>query len=277
MALKKYRPTSNGLRFRVDAVSETTNKESNPRRELSVRFKKSRGRSKGLVTVRHKGGGAVKFYRIVDFRRDKKNIKARVKAIEYDPYRAANIALVSYSDGEYRYILAPVGLKVGEFVESSENAPLLPGNSLPLKNIPLGTFVHNIEIYPGKGGQLVRGAGAAAQVTAKEDNGNYIQVKLPSGEIKRVIAECIATVGQIGNLDHKNTILGKAGRSRHMGIRPTVRGVAQNPRSHPHGGGEGKSGIGMKYPKTPWGKHALGKKTRKRVYTDRFIVQGRKR
>lgn len=278
MALKSFRPTSNGQRGRIDAVKELTDGgKITPRKSLIYRLKKAHGRSKGRVTVRHKGGGAIKLYRMIDFKRDKREIPAVVRSIEYDPFRAAPIALVCYTDGVYRYILAPIGLVVGEVIQASEKAPLKVGNALPLKLLPLGTVVHNIELSPGKGGQLVRGAGTGAQVVAREENGVYVHIKLPSGEIKRILSSCYATLGQVSNADHKNIKLGKAGRSRHLGIRPTVRGVAQNPRSHPHGGGEGKSGVGLKFPKTPWGKNALGKKTRNRVSTDKYIVARRKR
>lgn len=277
MALKSFRPTSNGQRGRIDAVKELSGGNNGPKKSLVYRIKKARGRSKGRVTVRHKGGGAIKLYRMIDFKRDKREVPAVVKSIEYDPFRAAPIALVCYSDGTYRYILAPIGLSVGEIIQSSEKAPVKVGNALPLKSLPLGTVVHNVELSPGKGGQLVRGAGTGAQVVAREENGSYVHIKLPSGEVKRVLSACYATVGQVSNPDHKNIKLGKAGRSRHLGIRPTVRGVAQNPRSHPHGGGEGKSGVGLKYPKTPWGKHALGKRTRRRTSTDKYIVARRKR
>ena len=276
MGLRTFRPTSRGQRRRVAVVKEF-NDHTHPRRGLALRLKGSPGRSKGRVTVRHKGGGAKQLYRLIDFRRDKRDIKAVVRSIEYDPYRGANVALVCYSDGEYRYILSPLGLKVGDAVESSEKALLSVGNALPLKAIALGTLVHNIELFPGRGGQFARGAGTAAQVVSREDNGSYVQIRLPSGEIKRFLAGCYATIGQIGNLDHKNISLGKAGRSRHLGHRPTVRGVAQNPRSHPHGGGEGRSGVGLRFPKTPWGKHALGKRTRRRSGTNKFIVQRRKK
>lgn len=275
--LKNFRPTSNGQRFRVDVVREITDKNRRPKKSLLKRLKRFSGRSKGRITVRHKGGGALKLYRLIDFKRNKRNVKAVVKSIEYDPYRGASIALLSYIDGEYRYILSPSGLNVGDEVESSPIAPPKVGNALPLKSIPLGTLVHNIEIYPGRGGQMVRGAGTAAQVLAKEESGRYVHVRLPSGEIKRILSECFASVGVLGNADRKNMRLGKAGRSRYRGRRPTVRGVAQNPRSHPHGGGEGRSGVGLRFPKTPWGKKALGKKTRRRFSTEKYIIQERKR
>lgn len=277
MVLRKFRPVSPGLRRRISLVKEFDDRSVRPHKALSWRLKKSPGRSRGKVTVRHKGGGAVRLYRSVDFRRDKRDIPAKVKSIEYDPYRGANLALLSYPDGEYRYILAPVGLKIGQTVQASEKVQPRPGNSLPLGAIPLGTLVHNLEIAPGHGGQMVRGAGTAAQVISRDEQGGYVQVRLPSGELKRFLVGCYATVGQVGNLDHKNIQLGKAGRSRYLGRRPTVRGVAQNPRSHPHGGGEGRSGVGLRFPKTPWGKKALGKKTRRRRATDKFIVQERKR
>jgi large subunit ribosomal protein L2 len=225
----------------------------------------------GKVTVRHRGAGARRLYRKVDFRRDKFQIPARVETLEYDPNRGADLALLSYADGEKRYILAPQGLKLGERVVAGEGVEVKIGNALPLREIPVGTLVHNLEIYPGRGGQFVRGAGTAATVIAPEEKG-YVQVKMPSGEIRKILARCYATVGQLGNPERKNVKLGKAGRKRHLGIRPAVRGVAQHPGSHPHGGGEGRSGIGMAGPKTPWGRPALGRKTRRRHHTDKFIV-----
>jgi large subunit ribosomal protein L2 len=226
------------------------------------------------VTTRHRGGGHKRRYRIIDFKRNKIDVPAKVTSIEYDPNRSARIALLIYGDGEKRYILAPLGMEVGDKIITSESADIKPGNTLPLRNIPLGTTVHNLELSPGKGGQLVRSAGAGAQVMAKE--GAYAQVRLPSGEVRMVLLTCKATIGQVGNLEHENISLGKAGRSRHLGIRPTVRGVVMNPRDHPHGGGEGKSPVGRKSPSTPWGKPALGRKTRRRKITDKFIVKARK-
>lgn len=228
----------------------------------------------GHVAVRHQGGRHKRFYRVIDWRRDKEGIPARVVSLEYDPNRSAGVALVQYADGEKRYVVAPIGLQVGQPVESGDNAEVRVGNSMHLGAVPVGTVVHNVEIVPGKGAQMVRGAGAGASVLAKE--GNTVQLKLPSGEVRVFSGKCMATVGQIGNVEWKNRFIGKAGRSRHMGIRPGVRGVAQNPRTHPHGGGEGRSGIGMSSPKSPWGKKTLGKRTRKRKkYSDRYILQKR--
>ncbi|OGK11851.1 50S ribosomal protein L2 [Candidatus Roizmanbacteria bacterium RIFCSPLOWO2_01_FULL_37_12] len=242
---------------------------------LRVILKKHSGRdSSGKISVRHQGGRQKRYYRIIDFERDKKNIKGKVEKIEYDPNRNVEIVLLKYSDGESRYILHPKDLKLGDTVVASEKAEIKAGNALMLKNIPVGIQVHNIELYPGKGGQLMRSAGSYALVIAKE--GKYVQLKLPSGEIRRVFADCFATVGQLGNIDHKNQVIGKAGRKIHMGIRPTVRGTAQNPRSHPHGGGEGKVGEGM-HPKTPWGRSARGTRTRnKNKWSNKFIVKRRK-
>lgn len=239
-------------------------------------LKKHSGRNNsGKVTVRHQGGREKRFFREIDFKRDKHDIPARVISLEYDPNRNADIALLAYEDGEKRYILAPKGLKIGEKVVSGEKAEVKIGNALPLKRIPVGTVIHNIELKPGKGGQLVRGAGTGAILQAKEKG--MVVVKLPSGEERKIPEQCFATIGQVGKEEWKTMVLGKAGRARHMGIRPTVRGVAQNPRSHPHGGGEGRSGIGMPSPKSPWGKKTLGKKTRKKgKYSDKFIVKRRK-
>jgi len=234
------------------------------------------GRSRsGKISIRHQGGGEKRFLRKVDFKRDKKEIEAKVVAIEYDPNRGANLALLNYIDGEKRYILAPLGLSIGDKVIAGEKAGLKIGNALPLAKIPIGEKVHNLELIPNRGGQIVRGAGTAATILAKEEQ--YVQVKLPSGEIRRIRKECYATLGQLGNLERKSKNLGKAGRKRHLGIRPTVRGVAQNPRAHPHGGGEGRSGIGMPSPKSPWGKKTLGKKTRKKKkQSDKYIIKRRK-
>lgn len=229
----------------------------------------------GHVSMRHQGGRHKRYYRIIDWKRDKVGVTAKVVSIEYDPNRTSQIALLNYTDGEKRYIVAPLGLKVGASVVSADTADIKPGNSLTLGAMPVGTLVHNIEIKPGRGAQMIRSAGSAAVVLARD--GNAVQLKLPSGETRVFEAACRATVGQIGNVEHKNEFIGKAGRTRHMGIRPTVRGVAQNPRSHPHGGGEGRSGIGMSSPKSPWGKHTLGKKTRsKKKYSNKFILQRRK-
>ena len=274
MALKIYRPTSPGRRGMVGAdFSEITKKK--PEKSLLLPLKKKAGRSnQGRITVRHRGGGAKRRLRIIDFKRDKFGVPGKVASIEYDPNRSANIALINYVDGEKRYILAPVGLRVGDTISSGEGAEIKPGNALPLKLIPLGTAVHNIELSRGKGGQMVRSAGASAQVMAKE--AGYTLVRLPSGELRRVDGKCLATVGQVGNIDHSNIALGKAGRRRLMGWRPTVRGSAMTPRDHPHGGGEGRSPIGHPGPKTPWGKPAMGYRTRRNKRSDRLILRRRK-
>ena len=272
MAIRVYKPTSPARRFMsVLTYEELTKKE--PERSLDEYLKKNAGRNnQGKITVRLQGGGNKVKYRIVDFKRNKDGIPAKVAAIEYDPNRTAFIALLNYADGEKRYILAPVGLKAGDTVMSGESADIKPGNALPIKNIPVGTLIHNIELKPGKGGQLVRSAGNAAQLMAKE--GAYAQVRLPSGEVRMISMEAKATIGTVGNTDHSNVRIGKAGKSRHLGIRPTVRGVVMNPNDHPHGGGEGKSPVGMPAPVTPWGKPALGLKTRKhKKYSDQFIVK----
>lgn len=274
MAVKKYSPTSPARRFMtVSAFEEITKTE--PEKSLVETLRKSGGRnSYGRITVRHRGGGARQKYRLIDFKRDKDGVKAKVAAIEYDPNRTANIALLYYVDGEKRYILAPVNLKVGDTVESGENADIKPGNALPLANIPVGSVIHNIELKPGKGGQLVRAAGNAAQLMAKE--GDYAQVRLPSGEVRMIRMLCKASIGQVSNIENENISVGKAGRKRWMGIRPTVRGVVMNPVDHPHGGGEGKSPIGRPSPVTPWGKPTLGYKTRKKKNkSDNFIVKRR--
>jgi large subunit ribosomal protein L2 len=244
-----------------------------PERSLLEPLKKSGGRSRGRISVRHRGGGHKRRYRRIDFRRDKMDVPGRVDAIEYDPNRSARIALVVYADGDKRYILAPLGLRVGDAVKSGESVDVRPGNAMPIRSIPLGTMLHNIELYAGRGGQLVRAAGTAAQLLAKE--GDYAHLRLPSGEVRLVRADNMATIGQVGNLDHGNIKLGKAGRKRWLGRRPTVRGSAMDPASHPHGGGEGKAPIGLKGPKTPWGKPALGKKTRRNKSTDKYIVRRR--
>ncbi len=277
--LRFHKPVTPTLRGRVSLVRHVEFAEGGVRREKKVKImlKKSPGRSLGRVTVRHKGGGARKYYRVIDFKRDKFNVKASVASIEYDPNRTVNVAMLNYADGEKRYILCPEGLKIGDIVESSENAPINVGNALPLSKIPLGTSVHNVEINKGAGGIIVRSAGTFAQVLSKEEDGRYVQIKLPSSEVRRVLSECLATVGQLANIQYRNIKLGKAGRSRHMGIKPTVRGIAQDPHSHPHGGGEGRSGIGMPHPKTPWGKIALGGKTRRRNRTDKYILSRRKK
>jgi large subunit ribosomal protein L2 len=273
MGIKIYKPTSAGRRNMTTPTFEEITKKS-PEKSLLVTLKRQAGRNnQGRVTVRHHGGGNRPKYRVVDFRREKLGVPAKVAAIEYDPNRTARIALLHYADGEKRYILAPVGLVVGDTILSSTNAEIKPGNTLPITAIPVGTIIHNVELQKGKGGQLVRSAGTGAQLMAKE--GKYAQVRLPSGEVRYVSVECMATIGSIGNPEWNTIKLGKAGRKRHMGWRPTVRGAVMSPRDHPHGGGEGKVGVGMPGPKTPWGKPALGKKTRRRKYTDRFIVKGR--
>ncbi len=245
-----------------------------PEKSLLRPLKKQAGRNnRGKITVRHRGGGAKRRLRVIDFKRNKFDIPGRVAAIEYDPNRSARIALIFYVDGEKRYILAPLGLKVGDTIMSGKNAEIRPGNTLPMNQMPSGTQIHNIEMIPGRGGQMVRSAGASAQLMAKE--GDYVLLRLPSGELRRVRSDCMATVGQIGNVEHQNISLGKAGRTRHMGWRPTVRGSAMTPRDHPHGGGEGRSPVGMPGPKTPWGKPALGYKTRKPKASDRMIVKRR--
>ena len=275
MAIKRYNPTSPGRRhMTVSTFEEITKKK--PERSLVVILKKNSGRNnEGRITVRHRGGANKRKYRIIDFKRDKDNVPAKVAAIEYDPNRTANIALLHYRDGEKRYIIAPHGLQVGDTVVSGEDVDIKVGNALPLRNIPTGTIIHNIELYPGRGGQLVRAAGNAAQLMAKE--GDFAQIRLPSGEVRMVRLECRATIGQVGNLDHENISIGKAGRKRHMGIRPTVRGSAMNPVDHPHGGGEGKAPVGRPAPVTPWGKPTLGYKTRKkRKKSDKYIIKRRK-
>ncbi len=274
MAVKKYSPTSPARRFMtVSSFEDVTKKE--PEKSLVETLKKSGGRNAyGRITVRHHGGGAKQKYRIIDFKRDKDGIKATVNSIEYDPNRTANIALLYYVDGEKRYILAPIGLSVGDTVESGDSADIKPGNALSLSSIPVGTMIHNIELKPGKGGQLVRAAGNAAQLMAKE--GQYAQVRLPSGEVRMISMLCKATIGQLSNIENENIKIGKAGRKRWMGIRPTVRGVVMNPVDHPHGGGEGKSPIGRPSPVTPWGKPTLGYKTRKKnKKSDKYIVKRR--
>ncbi|WP_213818329.1 50S ribosomal protein L2 [Garciella nitratireducens] len=276
MGIKKYKPTSPGRRnMTVSTFEEITKKE--PEKSLLTFKNKTGGRNNfGKITVRHKGGGVKKHYRIIDFKRNKDEIPAKVAAIEYDPNRSANIALLHYVDGEKRYIIHPKGLKVGDIVVSGPNADIKVGNALPLKNIPVGTIIHNIELKAGKGAQLVRSAGNSAQLLAKE--GDYAQVRLPSGEVRMVRMECRATIGQVGNVDHENIRLGKAGRKRHMGIRPTVRGSVMNPNDHPHGGGEGRAPIGRPSPVTPWGKPTLGYKTRKKnKKSDKYIIRRRKK
>ncbi|MBO8136882.1 MAG: 50S ribosomal protein L2 [Desulfotomaculum sp.] len=272
MAIKKFKPTSPGRRFvTVSDFAEITKTE--PEKSLLVPLKKHAGRNnQGRITVRHRGGGHKRMYRIIDFKRDKDGIPAKVAAIEYDPNRSAYIALLHYVDGEKRYIIAPKGLEVGSFVESGPDADIKVGNALPLENIPVGTTIHNIELHPGHGGQLVRSAGTSAQLMAKE--GKYAIIRMPSGEMRMVLQKCRATIGQVGNVEHENITIGKAGRKRWLGIRPTVRGVVMNPVDHPHGGGEGRSPIG-RHPVTPWGKPALGAKTRKKKYSDKLIIKRR--
>lgn len=274
MGIKKYNPTTPGLRgMTVSTFEEITT--DTPERSLTVTLKKNAGRNvRGKITVRHRGGGYRPKYRIIDFKRNKDGIPGKVATIEYDPNRSANIALIVYADGEKRYIIAPNKLIVGDVVVSGADADIKVGNALPVKNIPVGTVIHNIEMKPGKGGQMVRSAGNGAQLMAKE--GDYASVRLPSGEVRRIRIECRATIGEVGNLDHENIKIGKAGIKRHMGIRPTVRGSVMNPNDHPHGGGEGKTGIGRVSPVTPWGKPALGYKTRKKNKpSNQYIVKRR--
>lgn len=274
MGIRKYNPTTPGLRgMTVSTFEEITT--DTPEKSLTVTLKKNAGRNvRGKITVRHRGGGTRAKYRIIDFKRNKDGIPGKVATIEYDPNRSANIALVVYADGEKRYIIAPNKLVVGDVVVSGTEADIKIGNALPVKNIPVGTVIHCIEMKPGKGAQMVRSAGNGAQLMAKE--GNYASVRLPSGEVRRIRIECRATVGEVGNIDHENIKIGKAGRKRHMGIRPTVRGSVMNPNDHPHGGGEGKTGIGRVSPVTPWGKPALGYKTRKKNKpSNQYIVKKR--
>jgi len=273
MGIKVYRPTSPGRRgmsgFTFDEITR-----SEPEKSLLRPLKKKSGRNNlGRLTVRHRGGGHKRRYRLIDFKRDKLGIPARVDSIEYDPNRTARIALLVYADGEKRYILAPLGIQVGDTLMSGPEAEIRPGNALPLVNMPLGTLVHNVEMQPGKGGQLVRSAGAYAQLMAKE--GRYATLRLPSGEVRKVLLNCMATIGQVSNTDHQNIKIGKAGRKRWMGRRPEVRGTAMDPSSHPHGGGEGRSPVGMPGPKTPWGKPALGYRTRRNKRTNQYIVRRR--
>jgi len=273
MGIKVYKPTSPGRRgmsgYTFDEITR-----SEPEKSLLRPMKKKSGRNNlGRLTVRHRGGGHKRRYRLIDFKRDKHGIPARVASIEYDPNRSARIALLVYADGEKRYILAPLGIQVGDTIMSGPDAEIRPGNALPLVNMPLGTLVHNVELQPGKGGQLVRSAGAYAQLMAKE--GRYATLRLPSGEVRKVLLNCMATVGQVGNTEHQNVKIGKAGRKRWMGRRPEVRGSAMDPASHPHGGGEGRSPIGLPGPKTPWGKPALGYRTRRNKRTNQYIVRRR--
>ena len=273
MAIRNYKPTTPGRRKMSSLVNEeiTTNV---PEKSLVVTIKKNGGRNnQGKITVRHHGGGEKRKYRIIDFKRNKLNVPGSVATIEYDPNRTANIALINYADGEKRYIVAPKGLTVGMTVEAGENADIKVGNALPIMNIPVGTMIHNIELRPGKGGELARSAGTSAQILGRETD--YVLVRLSSGEQRKVLGTCMATVGEVGNEDSSLVKVGKAGRSRHMGIRPTVRGSVMNPNDHPHGGGEGRAPVGRKAPMTPWGKPALGLKTRKKKQSDKFIVRRR--
>ncbi|MHB1525121.1 MAG: 50S ribosomal protein L2 [Candidatus Dormibacteria bacterium] len=274
MPVNRYRPTSPGRRFMSVSSFEDVTK-SRPERSLTVALKKHSGRNAtGKITVRHRGGGHKRIYRIIDFRRDKVDVPGRVAAVEYDPNRSARIALIHYRDGEKRYILAPEGLAVGDMIMAGEKAEIRPGNALPLSRIPLGTTVHNIEVQMGRGGQLVRSAGVGAQLVARE--GSYAQMRMPSGEVRLIDVRCRATIGQVGNSDHSNENIGKAGKNRWRGFRPTVRGSTMNPFDHPHGGGEGRSGPGG-HPQTPWGKPALGHRTRHNKSTDRMIVRRRRK
>jgi large subunit ribosomal protein L2 len=273
MPVKVYKPTSAGRRGMTGHSFDEITK-SRPEWSLTEPLRKKGGRNnQGRVTVRHRGGGHKRRYRIIDFKRNKFDCRAEVIAIEYDPNRSARIALVQYEDGEKRYVIAPLGVKVGDMIGNGDKAELRPGNALPIREIPVGTQVHNIELKPGKGGQLARSAGTSAQLLAKE--GAYAQVRLPSGEVRLIHETCMATIGQVGNTDHGNVNIGKAGRARWLGWRPSVRGTAMDPNSHPHGGGEGRSGIGMPGPKTPWGKPALGKRTRTNKRTSQFIIRRR--
>ena len=273
MAIRNYKPTTPGRRKMSALVNEEITK-STPEKSLTVTIKKNSGRNnQGKITVRHHGGGEKRKYRIIDFKRNKLNVPGSVASIEYDPNRTANIALINYADGEKRYIIAPKGLTVGSTIESGENADIKIGNALPIMNIPVGTMIHNIELRPGKGGELARSAGTSAQILGRE--GNYVMVRLSSGEQRKILGTCMATVGEVGNEDSSLVKIGQAGRSRHMGIRPTVRGSVMNPNDHPHGGGEGRAPVGRKAPMTPWGKPALGLKTRKKKQSDKFIIRRR--
>ena len=273
MAIRNYKPTTPGRRKMSALVNEEIT-ASTPEKSLTVTVKKNSGRNnQGKITVRHQGGGVKRRYRIIDFKRNKENVPGSVASIEYDPNRTANIALINYADGEKRYIIAPKGLTVGQTVEAGENVDIKVGNALPIMNIPVGTMIHNIELRPGKGGELARSAGTSAQILGRE--GNYVMIRLSSGEQRKVLGTCKATVGEVGNEDSSLVKIGKAGRKRHMGIRPTVRGSVMNPNDHPHGGGEGRAPVGRKAPVTPWGKPALGLKTRKKKQSDKFIVRRR--
>ena len=273
MAIRNYKPTTPGRRKMSTLVNEEIT-TSTPEKSLVVTIKKNSGRNnQGKITVRHQGGGAKRKYRIIDFKRNKLNVPGTVASIEYDPNRTANIALINYADGEKRYIIAPKGLTVGMTVVAGADADIKVGNALPIINIPVGTMIHNIELRPGKGGELARSAGTSAQILGREDN--YVMVRLSSGEQRKILESCMATVGEVGNEDSSLVKIGKAGRKRHMGIRPTVRGSVMNPNDHPHGGGEGRAPVGRKAPMTPWGKPALGLKTRKKKQSDKFIVRRR--
>ena len=273
MAVKIYKPTSPGRRGMTSPSFEEITK-SEPERSLIRHVRKSGGRDvSGTISIRHRGGGGRRYVRLVDFKRDKFDVPAKVAAIEYDPNRSARIALLHYADGEKRYIIAPLELKVGDTVASGKNVDIRPGNAMPVASIPLGTLIHNVELQPGKGGQMVRSAGAAAQLLGKE--GEFAQVRMPSGEVRLIRQTCMATIGVVGNPDHSNVKLGKAGRKRHMGIRPTVRGTAMSPRDHPHGGGEGRQPVGKPGPRSPWGKPTRGYKTRNNKQTDKQIVKRR--
>ncbi len=274
MAIRSYKPTTNARRLMSTLVNEELTKDATPCKSLVVSLNKNGGRNnQGKITVRHHGGGAKRKYRLIDFKRNKRDIAGKVATIEYDPNRSANIALINYVDGEKRYILAPKDLKVGMTVEAGENADIKVGNALPLNMIPVGTVVHNIELKPGKGGELARSAGTSAQILGRE--GNYVMVRLSSGEQRKVLGTCYATIGVVGNEDYELVKVGKAGRTRHMGIKPTVRGSVMNPNDHPHGGGEGRAPVGRKGPVTPWGKPALGYKTRKKKASDKLIMRRR--
>ncbi|MDD6757332.1 MAG: 50S ribosomal protein L2 [bacterium] len=273
MAIKTYKPTTPGRRKMSTLVNEEITK-STPEKSLLTTIKKNSGRNnQGKITVRHQGGGVKRKYRIIDFKRNKLEVPGTVASIEYDPNRTANIALINYADGEKRYIIAPKGLEVGMKVEAGANADIKVGNALPIMSIPVGTMIHNIELRPGKGGELARSAGSSAQILGRE--GKYVMIRLSSGEQRKVLGTCMATVGEVGNEDASLVRIGKAGRKRHMGIRPTVRGSVMNPNDHPHGGGEGRAPVGRKAPMTPWGKPALGLKTRKKKQSDKFIVRRR--
>ncbi len=273
MAIRNYKPTTPGRRKMSTLINEEITK-STPEKSLTVTIKKNGGRNnQGKITTRHHGGGEKRKYRIIDFKRNKLNVPGTVVSIEYDPNRTANIALINYADGEKRYIIAPKNLTVGAQIEAGENADIKVGNALPIMSIPVGTMIHNIELRPGKGGELARSAGSSAQILGRE--GNYVMIRLSSGEQRKVLGTCMATVGEVGNEDSSLVKIGKAGRSRHMGIRPTVRGSVMNPNDHPHGGGEGRAPVGRKAPMTPWGKPALGLKTRKKKQSDKFIVRRR--